>query len=337
MSKQHPTILKKSDTTQRQQRQRPEPQQPKILTKTPSNDTNNHHQHQQQQQAPQKRDPDTQPEVHPMHACHRLLFPHFNVDPKAFDFLDNDNADFLVVAAVGGKNAGKSTLMNIIADQQYVRVHDDGSFTPFAPKHEVFRTRSEQAYEGASLDLFVTTDRVFVLDPSPLAHNVQRRDMIVAESDDLKLLLVLLQVCHLLVVVHAGHPDMTLLRLLHLADAMLPADVKHRPHFLHVGNNMQPGTRVKSLDDGQTHLMMPNLRHPSIALHHDVQQVVQDYQEQVFMLKRFSLMNDGGSEEVFNERKWSQRLLQVVEALKGDYFLRKYDGLRDKYHQAVDN
>lgn len=39
---------------------------------------------------------------------------------------------------------------------------------------------------------------------------------------------------------------------------------------------------------------------------------------------------------VFNEKKWSQKVLQVVESLKGDYFLRKYDGLRDKYHQAVE-
>lgn len=79
---------------------------------------------------------------------------------------------------------------------------------------------------------------------------------------------------------------------------------------------------------------MPDFHHHSLHLHHDVGQVIQDYQEQIFMLKRYSLIED--EEEIFTEKKWSQRVLQVLEGLKGDYFLRKYDGLRDKYHQQVE-
>ncbi|KAG5667316.1 hypothetical protein PVAND_015301 [Polypedilum vanderplanki] len=332
-----PIILKKSENN-KNQRQKNEPQQPKILTKSNStNETNQNHQEKnsQQQQHQQKKETEIQSEVQPMKNSHRFMFPHFNIDSKTFDFLDNDNTDFLVVAAIGVKNVGKSTLMNIIADQQYVKLND-GNFVGFSSDHEIFPTVKEQVYEGSTIDMFITTDRVFVLDPSPLAHNVQRRDMIVAESDDLKMLIILLQICHLIVIVHSGYPDLTLLRLLHLADSIIPSDVKHRPNFLYVGNNMQPGTKIKKLDENENHLMIPNLKHSSIFLHHDVQQTIEEYQEEVFMLKRYSLLN-GDSDEIFNEKRWSQRVMQVMETLKGDYFLRKYDGLREKYHQAVDN
>jgi hypothetical protein len=104
-----------------------------------------------------------------------------------------------------------------------------------------------------------------------------------------------------------------------------------------VSNNVQPGTKVPSIDP-RVHaghsLIVPNFHHHSLYLHHDVAQVIQDYQEQIFMLKRYSMIED--EEEVFNEKKWFQRVLQVVESLKGDYFLRKYDELRDKYHQPVE-
>lgn len=100
---------------------------------------------------------------------------------------------------------------------------------------------------------------------------------------------------------------------------------------------MQPGTKDLPIDlriHNGCRLTMPNLFHRSLHLHHDVAQVIQDYQEQIFMLKRYSLMED--EEEIFTEKKWSQRVMQVVESLKGEYFLRKYDGLRDKYHQPVE-
>jgi hypothetical protein len=332
---QHPIILKKEDSNQ--QKSRSVPTQPKILTKAPQPAKENVPTQPTTIQQPPKKDPEVPLEVPEMRSCHRFMYPHFNIEQKTFDYLDNENTDFLVVAAIGVKNVGKSTLMNIVADQKYVTVNPDGSYNAFQKNHEIFTTKVSQNYEGSSLDLFITTDRVFIFDPSPLSTNVQRRDMIVAESDDLKMLIMLLQVCHLLVIVHNGFPDVSLMRLLHLADLMIPADVKHRAHFIYVGNNMQPGTKVMKIDEKLStgcNLMIPNLHHPSVRLYHDVEQVIQDYQEQIFMLKRYSMLND--DEEVFTEKKWSQRVIQVMEGLKGDYFLRKYDTLREKYHQAVE-
>lgn len=334
---QQPTILKKSDSS-RQQKQKSEPAQPKILTKAATKENVQVPAPVSVQQHQIRKEPEVQVEVLPMKSRQRFMYPHFNIDQKIFEYLDNENSDFLVVAAIGVKNVGKSTLMNIIADQEYVRINPDGTYEAFVDEHETFSTRKEQIYDGSTVDMFITTDRIFVLDPSPLANNVQRRDMIVAESDDLKMLIMLFQVCHLIIVVHNGYPDLSLLRLINAADSMIPSDVKHRPNFVFVGNNLQPGTKLHPIDPkihSDCNLMIPNLHSQSNSFYHDIPQVIQDYQEQVFMLKRYSMMED--DEEIFTEKKWSQRVLQVMEAMKGDYFLRKYDGLRDKYHQPVDN
>lgn len=333
---QQPTILKKSDSSG-PKKQRSEPAQPKILTKSSNKENVQAPAPTAVQQHQIKKEPEVQMEVLPMKSKFRFMYPHFNIDQKTFDYLDNENSDFLVVAAIGVKNVGKSTLMNMIANQEYIRINSNGSYEAFVNDHETFPTKKEQIYDGSTIDMFITTDRVFVLDPSPLASNVQKRDMIVAESDDLKMLIMLFQICHLIIVVHNEFVDLSLLRLINVADSMIPSDVKHRPKFVYVGNNLQPGTKLHPIDPkihSGCSLMIPNLHSQSNKFYHDIPQVIQDYQEQVFMLKRYSMMED--EEEVFTEKKWSQRVTQVMESLKGDYFLRKYDLLRDKYHQPVE-
>lgn len=144
-NQQQPIILKKSDSS-RSQRQKPEPQQPKILTKS-TNKENVSAPTQVTVQQP-KKEPEVQSEVLPMKSKIRFMYPHFNIDQKTFDYLDNDNSDFLVVAAIGAKNVGKSTLMNMIADQEYVKIDQDGGYKAFDGKHETFPTKKEQVRLG---------------------------------------------------------------------------------------------------------------------------------------------------------------------------------------------
>lgn len=272
-----------------------------------------------------------------MKKCHRLISPHFHLDQKILDFLDGENSDFLVVGIAGLKNVGKSTLMNIIASPNYLKVDDDTSSVTFQRKHEVFPVE-RVIYEGNTIDMFITMDRIIFLDTSPLLSNIQRRDMIVAEGDDIRMMMLMLQLCHLVLVVHEGFPSMQLTRIISVADQMVPTRMKHRPVFAYIGNKVQPGARIMEMDrrlhDG-ANLTVPNLRHPDISLHHDIHQIIQDVQEKVFMMKRWSMMDS--DEEVFTEKKWGQRLVKVTEQLKNDFFLRKYEGLRDKFHQPIEN
>lgn len=224
-SNQTPIILKK-DESQRQSKLKAAQTQPKILTKSTPKDAPISSTPPTASVVQIKKEIEPQIELQAMKSSMRFMFPHFNIDQKIFDFLDNENSDFLVVAAIGMNNSGKSTLMNMIADQKYVKVESSGNFKPFKVEHEIFNTQKSQIYEGSTIDMFITTDRIFVLDPSPICSNVQRRDMIVAESDDLKMLIMLFQICHLIVVVHEGYPDLSMLRMINLADMMVPSEVK---------------------------------------------------------------------------------------------------------------
>lgn len=222
-SNQTPIILKKNDS---QRQQKSASIQPKILTKSSNKEIPSSSAPPSVPAVQIKKENEVLCELQAMKSSTRFMFPHFNIDQKIFDFLDNENSDFLVVAAIGEKNSGKSTLMNMIADQNYVKVESNGNFEAFKVEHEIFNTRKSQNYEGSTIDMFITTDRIFVLDPSPICSNFQKRDMIVAESDDLKMLLMLFQLCHLVVVTYDGYPNLSLLRMINLADMMIPSEVK---------------------------------------------------------------------------------------------------------------
>lgn len=158
----------------------------------------------------------------------------------------------------------------------------------------------------------------------------------VSECDDLKMLIMLLQLCHLVLVVHDGFPDMPVVRLLNVAHQMIPNHMKHRPTFAYVGNRVQPGTKIMEMDPrlhNGVNLTVPNLHHHGVFMHHDVHQVIQDLQERVYMSGRRSM---DPNEEVFTEKIWGQRLIHVTEQMKNDYFLRKYEALRDKFHQPIE-
>lgn len=234
------------------------------------------------------------------------------------------------------KNVGKTTLANILAHPQYFDGHT------FCQENEIFPTNGLGVEVGVVIDMFITADRIILLDCSPLLHNIQKRerDMIFSESElhDIQAFKILLENCHLVTVVHEGFPDLSVSRIISLAEHMSPNESKHRPLFASVANKVQPGKKVLHFDsrihDG-ANLYIPDLHHPSVELHDDVNSIIQEFQESVFMMKRWSMESD----EVFTEKMWGQRLMKSVEQIKkGDYFSRKYEALsREKFHQAVEN
>lgn len=170
------------------------------------------------------------------------------------------------------------------------------------------------------------------LDTSPLLSNVQKRDMMISEVDDIKMISMLLQLCHLVLLVNDGFPDIPVARLIAVADQVIPKNMPHRPAFAYIGNRVQPGTKIMHLDPrihSGSNIVVPDLQHPSIRLHHDIHDVIQALQEKVYMSKRFSMDEN---EEAFTEKRWGQRLTSVMDQMKNDYFLRKYEALRDRFH-----
>lgn len=135
------------------------------------------------------------------------------------------NSDFLVVGVIGTQGVGKSTICNILANEQenfdyYSSIFKDeeGIFpTKLKPHKCSARSRTESTH------MFITSDRLILLDSPPVLCNSYKKEMITNELDDLRQLIVFLSVCHLLIVVHDDYfVNMSFMRLLHLAELMKP-------------------------------------------------------------------------------------------------------------------
>lgn len=338
-----PIILKK-DHSQKKDKN-PPPAQPKILIKSnrdnaqnPQSATSSASNIQQVAKKPAEpihQEPTPPP---PMTKSIRFMRPHFTLDEKILEYLDNDNTDFGVVGIVGRSLVGKSTLINMIANQNYHSLTNNNTRLEFQSRREVFSTRPVN-FEGATIDTFITSNRIIVFDTSPVAANVQRRDMIVAESDDLKLLSILIQSCHLIFAVYdGGFPDLSLQRLVNCALQITPKTHKHRANIVFVANRVEPGTKPLKVNEkihSGVQMSIPDFSVSNVSLYHDIPQIIQDFQEKAFMMKRYSMLD--ADTEVFTEKKWCDRMFKVIDGLRNDYFLRKYDNLRDKYHQPVEN
>ncbi|XP_004530548.1 protein SMG9 [Ceratitis capitata] len=135
------------------------------------------------------------------------------------------NTDFLVVGVIGTQGVGKSTIMNLLANddmncdyQQEIFINEGGIFPTKLKQHKCYaRSRTESTH------MFITSDRLILLDSPPVMCNSYRKDMTTNELDDLRQLISFLSVCHLLIVVQDDYFNMNFIRLLQFAELMKPS------------------------------------------------------------------------------------------------------------------
>lgn len=155
-----------------------------------------------------------------------LISDFYQINNQAFDHIIESNAAFFVVGVIGAQSVGKSTILNLIASATPSKPQcwSDAIVNPVAP---VFKTRqSAQACfsnmpvtEG--VDMFITADRTIMLDCAPVICNPYKKELILNELDDLKIVMFLLNVCHTLIVVDEGTAlNMPLIRLIQCAEKM---------------------------------------------------------------------------------------------------------------------
>lgn len=156
-----------------------------------------------------------------------IITDHYQINSQTLDYLVETNTDFFVVGIIGALGSGKSTIMNILceSDGDVADENADQEELPWYSRNEIFKTRSNEyifsnmvATEG--IQMFIKRDRTILLDCSPVLCNPYKRDSILNEIDDLKMVIFLLNVCHLLIVVEEGGFNVNLLRLLQCAEKM---------------------------------------------------------------------------------------------------------------------
>lgn len=169
-----------------------------------------------------------------------LINDHYQLDPAALSYLAEPNDNFFVVGAIGTQGTGKSTLLNILNSKRALSKMSSPeeafcSVTPFETKRTVENTSTIPTSEG--IRMFITGDRTFLLDCSPVLCNPYKKDVVLNEIDDLKMIIFMLSVCQTILVVEDDPINMNLLRLISCAEMMRPNPVRDEASKTSSSNN----------------------------------------------------------------------------------------------------
>lgn len=143
---------------------------------------------------------------------------------NASKFLLKNNKDFLVVGVVGRQGAGKSSIMNILAAEE---INSDTFKQIFKEQESIFPIKIKPNKGAAwprteSIHMFITKDRMILLDSPPVMCNSYKKDELTNEMDDMHNLIIFLSVCHLVIFVQNDNFDMNLVRLFQIAEMTKP-------------------------------------------------------------------------------------------------------------------
>lgn len=150
-----------------------------------------------------------------------LIGPHYSVNLQSFDNLIDNNSDFLVVAVIGCRGVGKSSILNLFGPlDKNISLEEK----IFQKKEGIFPIRSSylSISHAEGIQMFITKDRTILLDCNPLLNNPFKKEILLSEIDDLKILIFLLSICHVIVVVQEDVLNTNLIRLLQTAEMMKP-------------------------------------------------------------------------------------------------------------------
>lgn len=169
-----------------------------------------------------------------------IISDYYQINSQGFDYLIESNTAFFVVGVIGPQGVGKSTILNILgssnlqtqsAEEAFLD-HDNALFKTRGSKQHIFSNMP--ATEG--IQMFITRDRTILLDCSPLLCNPYKKDLILNEIDDLKMVMFMLSVCHTVIAVEEGGAiNLALLRLIQCAEKM-KLDYDRDPNDLYTSN-----------------------------------------------------------------------------------------------------
>lgn len=311
-------------------------------------------------------------EILKMKYSKRLVHSHNQLVTRCFDNIDPDNNDFLVVGVIGMKDVGKSTILNTIVHKNYLQFQKDN----VPAENSTFNIDNQISTDGSTIDMFITTNRLILLDTSALCFNPQRRDFMVNETEDIKQLVLLQKTCHIIICVYDDYHCINLLRLLITAEAMIQdQQLNHHPTILFVKNRTGPGPELEPpmtdiyqkmfaeskliflnktfVDSPEVNpiinpsiipaaplkaqinqISIPDFANRSVRLNSEIDATIKDFRERILMMERKQRITS--DMEPFTEKKWALLFSSTIDQCKTDFFLRRYENLRERFHQQVD-
>ncbi|KFB50886.1 AGAP005036-PA-like protein [Anopheles sinensis] len=270
----------------------------------------------------------------PMNGALLLLRNHNAINYRTLDFLHETNQDYIVVGTVGMPGVGKSTILNMLNTNLYYRDHANEKSDKIFPVHSTINLNGEN-----EVKMYITDDRLILLDCSECIFGHTRKDFIQYEQDELKKMMILLKSCHVILVVQEEYYNIRLI--------------------LFVRNKVNP-YNASSQTRGQVENLYKNIfrNSPSFSITHDTLIETTGNKQEAFNYIEFPALGKGetvdtndhlketilslrklvyaGRETIMvnncTEKAWGQALVKLVDSQEGNFFIDKYEKLKDKYN-----
>lgn len=265
--------------------------------------------------------PETYEKPPDMKSCEPLVIHNHLNTSSLQTFLDPENSHFYVVGVIGMKDSGKSEILNLLATGKSQKLKP--VFTDFT--------------KGNGINAFITEERIFLLDSAPLCDNTNCRDFIVSEADDLRQIQALFRVCNELLVVFESHQIMNLLRMLTCAKNMMKPFECDEPVVTLVENRTRKGSARTQISDIAKNVLNKSqisnsvnfVQIPDFIEHEsDAMEVIRELKDEIVTRKEKKAFEDPTE----TEKTWWDGFVKMD--MVGDYFMKGYESLKDKYYQV---
>ncbi|XP_052896307.1 nonsense-mediated mRNA decay factor SMG9 [Anopheles moucheti] len=292
----------------------------------------------------------------PMDGSLVLLKNHNAINYRTLDFLHETNQDYVVIGTIGMPGVGKSTVLNLLNTNLYSPDQSDNKTDCIFPVHGAINITGEN-----EVRMHITEDRLILLDCCEPVFGHARKDFIQHEQDELKKLMILLRICHVIFVVQEEYYNIRLMRTLMWAEMMTQVHSKLPTKLVFIRNKVVPHSeyhdpreRMINLyrqmflnassfsvmstsfggDSGmQEEEVFNYVEFPVLEKGCDTVVITEHLKETILLLRqmvyagRNTIMGHNSS-----EKAWGQALVKLVDCPESNFFVDKYEKLKEKYN-----
>ncbi|XP_049296696.1 uncharacterized protein LOC125770769 isoform X2 [Anopheles funestus] len=292
----------------------------------------------------------------PMDGSLVLLKNHNAINYRTLDFLHETNQDYVVIGTIGMPGVGKSTVLNLLNTNLYSPDQTDNKGDCIFPVHGAINIAGEN-----EVRMHITEDRLVLLDCCEPVFGHARKDFIQHEQDELKKLMILLRICHVIFVVQEEYYNIRLMRTLMWAEMMtqvhsnLPTKLvfirnKVVPHseshdsrerminlykqmFLNTSSFAVTSTCFGGDTGVQEEEIFNYIEFPVLEKGCDTVIITEHLKEIILLLRQ---MVYAGRNAIMaqncSEKAWGQALVKLVDCPESNFFVDKYEKLKEKYN-----